>query len=171
MSLIGPGRVSTLLHPLLKPRVAFRRSGGPARSMAASAAGVARFAGFLSQPRLRGLVSGCVVSGYVMVWFGGSLRLAFPPKMARSSVELPAFSTICGNPARRANHLLPNRTQLRGEKSQKGMCNRKHNKVSENTKRTKNLGGISGPLLRGWNPVTHEDRSLLKERHGWESPE
>ena len=106
MSLIGPGWVATFLHPLLKPRVAFRRSGGPARSMAASAAGVARFEGCPSRPRLwrrrrlGGVVSGCVVSGYIMVWFGGCLRLAFSPKMARSSVELPAFSNICGNPAR-----------------------------------------------------------------------
>ena len=44
ISLIGLGRVATLLHPLLKPRVAFLRGGGPARSMAASAADVARFA-------------------------------------------------------------------------------------------------------------------------------
>ena len=46
----------------------------------------------------------------------------------------------------------------------------KNIKVSPNTKKTYDLGGINGPLLRGWNPVTHEDRSLRAGAPGLGEP-
>ena len=55
-------------------------------------------------------------------------------------------------------------------KSQKKACLfQKHKSLSKH-KKTYDLGGINGPLLRGWNPVTHEDRSLRAGAPGLGEP-
>ena len=54
-----------------------------------------------------------------------------------------------------------NRTQLRWPKAKKAcLIQNRTSLILKIVQKRKNLGGIDGPILRGWNPVTHEAWSL-----------